>query len=194
MSHGYQYSGDNSYIFKGEGPESYAARFNWFVFSAVEITNWPGELIAEHLTAEAVNTWIEESAHFETSNPTFNDINKIWKRSQLDNMHGGIASDCPHRERAPYTGDGQVACVTVMHNFDAKNFYHKWMQDILGAQNVETGKHTTASTSHWESTQVSTLTVVLRNSSVPSVVTPGLKTRLSRVYLDVYRDSFLDAL
>jgi len=134
-----QYSGDNSYIFRGEGAESYAARFNWFVFSGVEITNWPGELKPEHLTAEAVNTWIEESAHFETSNSMFNDINKIWKRSQLDNMHGGIASDCPHRERAPYTGDGQVACVTVMHNYDAKNFYHKWIQDILGAQNVETG-------------------------------------------------------
>ncbi|HSO88454.1 MAG TPA: alpha-L-rhamnosidase C-terminal domain-containing protein, partial [Draconibacterium sp.] len=34
---------------------------------------------------------------------------------------------------------GQVACVTVMHNYDARNFYHKWIQDILGAQNVETG-------------------------------------------------------
>jgi len=134
-----QYSGDNSYIFKGDGPESYAARFNWFVFNAVEITNWPGELKAEHLTAEAVNTYIDETAHFETSNTLFNDINKIWKRSQLDNMHGGVASDCPHRERAPYTGDGQVACVTVMHNYDARNFYHKWIQDIVGAQNVETG-------------------------------------------------------
>ncbi len=54
-------------------------------------------------------------------------------------MHGGIASDCPHRERSPYTGDGQVACVTVMHNFDARAFYTKWIQDILGAQNPETG-------------------------------------------------------
>jgi alpha-L-rhamnosidase len=134
-----QYSGDNSYTFRGEGPESYAARFNWFVFSAVEIINWPGALKPEHLTAEAVNTYIEKTGHFETSNPLFNDINEIWSRSQLDNMHGGIASDCPHRERAPYTGDGQVACVTVMHNFDARNFYHKWIQDILGAQNVETG-------------------------------------------------------
>ncbi|MBN2774817.1 MAG: family 78 glycoside hydrolase catalytic domain [Prolixibacteraceae bacterium] len=133
------YSGDNSYIFKGEGPESYASRFNWFVFSSVEISNWQGELKPEQLTAEAVNTEIENTAVFETSNPLFNEINQIWKRSQLDNMHGGIASDCPHRERSPYTGDGQVACVTVMHNFDAKNFYHKWIQDIYDAQNPETG-------------------------------------------------------
>ncbi|HZF65811.1 MAG TPA: family 78 glycoside hydrolase catalytic domain, partial [Chitinophagaceae bacterium] len=133
------YSGDNSYIFKGGGVENYAPRFNWFVFSGVEIFNWPGELKAEHLTAEAVNTHIKETASFETSNSLLNDVTRIWKRSQLDNMHGGIASDCPHRERAAYTGDGQVASVTVMHNFDAQNFYQKWIQDILGAQNPTTG-------------------------------------------------------
>lgn len=134
-----QYSGDNSYIFSGKGKENYAARFNWFVFREVEIENWPGVLAPEQILAEVVNTGINESAEFETSNPMFNAINKIWKRSQTGNMHGGIASDCPHRERSPYTGDGQVACVTVMHNFDARSFYQKWIHDIIGAQIVETG-------------------------------------------------------
>ena len=136
---GNNFSGDNSYIFSGNGKESYAARFNWFVFREVEIVNWKGNLHPEQITAEVVNTFVKESATFETSNPLFNQVNKIWKRSQTDNMHGGIASDCPHRERSAYTGDGQVACVTVMHNFDAKNFYHKWIHDIIGAQNIETG-------------------------------------------------------
>ncbi len=134
-----QYSGENTYIFSGKGKENYAPRFNWFVFSAIEITNWPGELKKEHLTAEAVNTYVEETGVFETSNELFNEINKIWKRSQTDNMHGGLASDCPHRERSGYTGDGQVACLTVMHNFDARNFYQKWIQDILEAQNKDDG-------------------------------------------------------
>ena len=133
------YSGDNSYIFKGQGKENYAARFNWFVFRQVEILNWPGELRPEQIVAEVVNTYVKESATLETSNPLFDQVNTIWKRSQTGNMHGGIASDCPHRERSPYTGDGQVACVTVMHNFDAKNFYHKWIHDMIGAQIVKTG-------------------------------------------------------
>lgn len=132
-------SGSNSYILRGDGPESYAARFTWFVFRYVELSNWPGDLDADQLKAEAVYTNVETTGEFETSNPLFNEINQIWWRSQTDNMHGGIASDCPHRERSPYTGDGQVACVTVMHNFDAKAFYNKWIQDILGAQNPETG-------------------------------------------------------
>ena len=131
--------GDNSYTMKGGEPESYAARFTWFVFREVEIRNWPGELKPEQLRAEAVYTNIETTGKFECSNPLFNTINMIWWRSQTDNMHGGIASDCPHRERSPYTGDGQVSCVTVMHNFDARSFYTKWIQDIFGAQNRETG-------------------------------------------------------
>ncbi len=133
------FSGDNSYIFRGEGKENYAARFNWFIFREVEIENWPGVLHPENICAEVVNTEVEKSAEFQTSNTMFNQINKIWQRTQTDNMHGGIASDCPHRERSPYTGDGQVSCVTVMHNFDARNFYHKWIHDIIGAQNVKTG-------------------------------------------------------
>jgi alpha-L-rhamnosidase len=131
--------GDNSYTMKGGGPESYAARFTWFVFREVEISNWPGELMPEQLVAEAVYTNVETTGKFECSNSLFNQINKIWWRSQTDNMHGCIASDCPHRERAPYTGDGQVSCVTVMHNFDARAFYTKWIHDIIGAQNRETG-------------------------------------------------------
>jgi alpha-L-rhamnosidase len=131
--------GANSYTMKGGEPESYAPRFTWFVFSKVEISNWPGELQPEQIRAEAVYSNIETTGRFECSNSLFNKINKIWWRSQTDNMHGGIASDCPHRERSPYTGDGQVSCVTVMHNFDARTFYTKWIRDIWGAQNPENG-------------------------------------------------------
>ncbi len=131
--------GDNSYTLKGEGRESYATRFSWYVFREVEITNWPGELRADQLRAEAVYSNVEATGQFESSNPLLNTIHRIWRRSQTDNMHGGIVSDCPHRERSPYTGDGQVACVTVMHNYDVAGFYTKWIQDIVGSQNVYTG-------------------------------------------------------
>jgi alpha-L-rhamnosidase len=131
--------GANSYTMKGGEPESYAARFTWFVFREVEISNWPGELKPDQLLAEAVYSNVETTGKFETSDTLFNLINTIWQRSQTDNMHGGIASDCPHRERSPYTGDGQVSCITVMHNFNVGAFYTKWIRDIFGAQNPETG-------------------------------------------------------
>lgn len=125
--------GTNSYTANGSGDESYHARFTWFVFSEVEVRGIDN-LTAEQVEAHAVNSDVDYAGEFATSNELLNKINQIWRRSQLDNMHGAIASDCPHRERSPYTGDGQVACVTVMHNFDAQTFYNKWLRDIRGAQ------------------------------------------------------------
>jgi alpha-L-rhamnosidase len=129
--------GANTYTANGSGKESYHARFTWFVFSEAIISGLDN-ITKEQIEALAVNSDVETSGEFKTSNELINKINHIWQRSQLDNMHGAIASDCPHRERAPYTGDGQVACVTVMHNFNAQTFYNKWIRDIRGAQ-IETG-------------------------------------------------------
>ena len=125
--------GTNSYTARGTGDESYHARFTWFVFSEAEITGLD-DLRPEQVEAHAVNSDVETAGSFVTSNALINKINAIWQRSQLDNMHGAVASDCPHRERSPYTGDGQVACVTVMHNFAAQTFYNKWLRDIRGSQ------------------------------------------------------------
>ena len=102
----------------GTGKESYAPRFTWFVFRKAVIEGCKN-LVAENLQAEAVNTDLKLYAQFETSNSLYNTINTIWQRSEMDNLHGGIQSDCPHRERNPYLGDGQVVCHTVMENFDA---------------------------------------------------------------------------
>ena len=126
-------NGGNSYTAKGTGDESYHARFTWFVFSEVEIYGLDN-LTAEQVEAHLVCSDVEKSGEFRTSNDLLNKINKIWQQSQIDNMHGSIASDCPHRERAPYTGDAQIVCVTVMHNFEAQQFYNKWLRDIRGAQ------------------------------------------------------------
>jgi alpha-L-rhamnosidase len=132
-------NGVNSYIMKGGAPESYSARFTWFAFRTVEITNWPGNLKANQLEADVVYTQNKTTGHFRCSNDLFNKVNQIYWRSESDNMHGGVASDCPHRERSAYTGDGQVSCETAMHNFDVAAFYTKWIGDIVDAQNPQTG-------------------------------------------------------
>ena len=129
-------NGSNSYTAKGTGNESYHARFTWFVFSEVEISGMD-RLETDQIEAHLVCSDVMTSGEFTTSNDLLNRINQIWQQSQLDNMHGAIASDCPHRERSPYTGDGQIACVTVMHNFDAQTFYNKWIRDIRGAQTAD---------------------------------------------------------
>lgn len=131
--------GKQEYYCKGtQAGETYAPRFTWYVFSQVKVHGL-SSLTASQIQAEAVNTDVPLSAEFRCSHPLLNRINAIWQRSQMDNMHGCIASDCPHRERLPYTGDGQIASAMVMLNFDAAAFYQKWLRDMRDAQNPESG-------------------------------------------------------
>ena len=131
--------GKEEYYCRGrQTGETYAPRFTWYVFSQVRVRGLDS-LVPSQIQAEAVNTDVPLSAEFHSSHPLLNRINAIWQRSQLDNMHGCIASDCPHRERLPYTGDGQIAAAMVMLNFDAAAFYQKWLRDMRDAQNPVSG-------------------------------------------------------
>lgn len=133
------WNGDYKYICKGVGAEDYAPRFNWYTFRKVIVKGWPGKLLARNLCAEVIYTDIRTTGHFDCSNPMLARINRLFWRAQTDNMHMGVASDCPHREKGAYTGDGQVACVAVMHNFDADYFYRKWLRDMSDCQDPESG-------------------------------------------------------
>ena len=131
-------NGENIYIMKGEGKESYHPRFTWFVFRQVEITGLDA-LNASQIQAEAVNTELRQTGFFACSDTLLNKIHRIWRRTLLDNAHSSVFSDCPHRERSAYLGDGQVAAEMVMRTFDARAFYRKWFADMRLAQNPRTG-------------------------------------------------------
>ena len=131
-------NGENIYIMKGEGKESYHPRFTWFVFRQVEITGLDA-LDSSQIQAEAVNTELRQTGFFACSDTLLNKIHRIWRRTLLDNAHGSVFSDCPHRERSAYLGDGQVAAEMVMRTFDARAFYRKWFADMRLAQNPRTG-------------------------------------------------------
>ena len=129
--------GTQKYIFGDGECIDYAPKFAWYVFRKAIITGV--DLMQENVRAEVVNTDIKPDSEFVTSNPLLNTVNSIWRRSLEDNLHGCVMSDCPHREKSPYTGDGQVCCETVMSNYDCYTFYHKWVRDMRDAQNVDTG-------------------------------------------------------
>ena len=126
------------YVFGSDGETDFAPRFTWFVFREA-IVSGIKDLTPDQVVAEAVNTDVPVNSSFESSNPLFAQILKIFQRSQIDNMHSAVATDCPHRERLPYTGDGEVAMASVISYFDASAFYNKWIDDVIGSQNPETG-------------------------------------------------------
>ena len=122
-----------NYIAKGSGNESWHPRFEYYAFQQVEVYGLD-ELRPDQIEAQAVNSDIKQATSFECSNELLNYMDKIWRRTQLDNMHGNIPTDTPHRERIGYTGDGQAVGPTVMTTMNAGAFYYKWLRDLREAQ------------------------------------------------------------
>ena len=108
--------------------------FCWHGFRYFE-TEGPCEV----LCAEVIHTDVAVTSSFSCSDPVLNWLCEAYIRTQLDNYHGCIPSDCPHRERLGYTGDGQLTAETAMLLLDTKELYRKWYQDILDSQGAETG-------------------------------------------------------
>lgn len=108
--------------------------FTWHASRYIELTG-PGE-IAEFIK---VNTPIMQIGSFESDNETLNWLFNAYVNTQQANIHGSIPSDCPHRERLGYTGDGQLCTGAAMSVFDMRKAYKKWMQDIRDGQDIYTG-------------------------------------------------------
>lgn len=122
-------------IFKNtKAGREYFPRFCWHAFRYIEIY---GE--AEAVEICVVHSDCKRTSDFECSNETLNWLYNAYIRTQLDNMHCGVPSDCPHIERLGYTGDGQLCAPAAMMLLDTKEFYKKWMQDIADSQDVKTG-------------------------------------------------------
>jgi alpha-L-rhamnosidase len=129
----------DTYVLKGEGEECFEPRFTWHAFRQIEISGLKYQPNAGDLLVQVVHTDVTQVGNFECSNQLFNQIYQNYLRTQLGNLHGSISSDCPHRERLGYTGDGQVAIESAILNFDMTQFYQKWFLDMEDARNHKTG-------------------------------------------------------
>jgi alpha-L-rhamnosidase len=122
------------YILKGGEEEEFMPRFNYKGFQYVEVTSdKPVELTAGSLEGWFMHSDMPPVGQVETSNPT---INKIWlaaNSSYLSNMFG-YPTDCPHREKNGWTGDGNYAVDLGLYNFDGITIYEKWLADHRDGQ------------------------------------------------------------
>ena len=118
------------------GPEEeiFEPKFCWhgFRYFSVEGPGFDPEVAVIHADTAV-------TAAFDSDSEGLNFLFDAFLRTQLNNMHGSIPSDCPHRERLGYTGDGQVAAAAAMLTLDCREFYEKWMQDILDTQDTVSG-------------------------------------------------------
>ncbi|MDR8392710.1 glycoside hydrolase family 78 protein [Aliifodinibius sp. S!AR15-10] len=123
-----------TYTLKGDGSESYEPRFFYTGFRYVEVkADNPQQLNSLKVSGRVVHSDIPRNGHFVSSDTLLNDIYQAAIWSQWGNLHG-YPTDCPHREKGGYNGDGQVIAEASMHDFHMQPFYRKWIRDMRDSQ------------------------------------------------------------
>ena len=110
---------------------SFEPLFVWHAFRYFEVIG-----PVDSLQVQVIHSDTPVSSTFQSDAEGMNWLYQAFLRTQLNNMHGGVPSDCPHRERLGYTGDGQVCAEATMLTTDSREFYRKWIRDILDCQDV----------------------------------------------------------
>ena len=78
---------------------------------------------------KASDVWVHEihsdmpmRVRFSSDNDVLNFLFKASVQSLYSNMHAGIITDCPHREKLGYTGDGQLTADLALTLLDSEKF------------------------------------------------------------------------
>jgi len=123
----------HAYIFADDKAVVYEPRFFNVGFRYVEITGYPGQLLAESITSLAVASDVVNGSTFSCSSPVLNRLQTMAVWSFLGNLQN-IPTDCPGRERRGWTADCHVVSAAECLNFDMRNFMDKWLDDYVDCQ------------------------------------------------------------
>lgn len=124
----------SSFITDGDYEREYKLRFMWNGFRYIKVSK-----NAKLDSIEVIHSDVKVSSDFKSSSKVLNWIYSTFIRTQLDNMHCGIPSDCPHIEKRGYTGDGELIAECAMLMLDSESFYRKWLGDISDCQDRISG-------------------------------------------------------
>lgn len=127
-----------NYIAAGRDIEEYCPEFSIFGFRYVKVTGYEGEIKEGDFIAVAVYSANKETGEFTCSNSFVNKLVSNSRWSQKGNFMD-VPTDCPTRERSPWTGDAQAYCRTAADFMNVYPFFEKWMQD-LNYEQLESGK------------------------------------------------------
>lgn len=122
------------YHSNGQLGQVFSPHFTSYGFRYIKVV---GEI--DYLSIHEVHTDVKRIGDLLTSSKPLNKFLDCYINSQLSNLHSGVPSDCPHRERLGYTGDGWITANAACYLYDMEAFYEKWMQDIVDSQCIKTG-------------------------------------------------------
>lgn len=124
----------DTYIFKGEGVETYEPKFTFHGFRYLLLEGLKEAPDLEDITGVVIYSDMKPTGSFSCSDDMINQLPHNIQWGQKGNFLD-VPTDCPQRdERLGWTGDAQVFAPTAAYNFDVAAFFTKWTKDITADQ------------------------------------------------------------
>ncbi|MGY1815681.1 family 78 glycoside hydrolase catalytic domain [Blastococcus sp. SYSU D00820] len=102
-------------------------------FRYVRIEGHPADLTPDDVRGVVVHTDLRRTGWFACSDERINRFHEAAVWSLRDNACD-VPTDCPHRERAGWTGDWQLYVPTAAYLYDVAGFSTKWLRDVAADQ------------------------------------------------------------
>ena len=122
------------YIAKGEPVEEWHPHFTYHGFRYVKVDG----LTEEQATLDLLEFWVLSSnlktiGGFSCSNETANTLFRMVQNADRSNFYY-YPTDCPHREKNGWTGDGAFSCFHMMMLYDCEASVREWLSNIRKRQ------------------------------------------------------------
>lgn len=137
------------FISAGGAEETFEPRFVYHGFRHVLVTGLKTTLEAKDIIACRVMTDFAATGSFECSDALLTELVGMTRNSYMANFADGLPTDCPHREKLAWTGDGWIASEFGLGFFDTASSYRKWMRDIFDTMRPSGEVCCIAPTSGW---------------------------------------------
>ncbi|PSL23380.1 glycoside hydrolase family 78 protein [Chitinophaga ginsengisoli] len=127
----------DTYIFKGNGTETFEPQFTFQGFRYVKVSGFNGDINPDNFTAFAIYSDMPATGNFSCSNQLINQLQHNIQWGQRGNFLD-VPTDCPQRdERLGWTGDAQAFSRTAAYNRQVNNFFAKWLKDVAADQRAD---------------------------------------------------------
>lgn len=121
------------YTFAGGGIETWHAQFTYNGFQYLEVRGLPAKPTPDTISLLVTHAANRETASFDSSSPMLNTIYAITKRALENNMQS-VLTDCPDREKGPYTGDNVQDIDTDLTLFDMQAYQGQLVASMRTSQ------------------------------------------------------------
>jgi alpha-L-rhamnosidase len=121
------------YTFAGRGTETWHSQFTYNGLQYLEVRGLPARPTRNTVTLLVTHASNQQTASFTSSSDMLDTVYAITQRALENNMQS-VLTDCPDREKGPYTGDNVQDVQTDLTLFDMQSYESQLVANMRTSQ------------------------------------------------------------